>query len=76
MSGGQQTTRQDDEHLLNIMALRMKHQAATVAKMLGLKSERVRTMCNRVVDDDLRASCGLNGVETPKQVFAGYWRLT
>jgi hypothetical protein len=76
MSGGVHTTRQDDEYLLRIMGLRMKHQASTVAKMLDLKSERVRTMCNRVVDDDLRASCGLNGAETPKQVFAGYWRLS
>ena len=75
MSGGVHTTRQDDEYLLRIMGLRMKHQAADVAKMLGLKSERVRTMCNRVLDDDLRASCGLDGVETPKQVFAAYWRL-
>jgi hypothetical protein len=74
MSGGVHTTRQDDEYLLRMIGLRMKHQASTVAKMLDLKSERVRTMCNRVVDDDLRASCGLNGSETPKQVFAGYWR--
>jgi len=74
MSGGVHTTRQDDEYLLRMIGLRMKHQASTVAKMLDLKSERVRTMCNRVVDDDLRASCGLDGVETPKQVFAGYWR--
>lgn len=76
MSGGVHTTRQDDEYLLRMIVLRMKHQASTVAKMLGLKSERVRTMCNRVVDDDLRASCGLDGVETPKQVFAAYWRLS
>jgi hypothetical protein len=62
----QPTTRQEDEEVL--------HQAGTVAKMLGLKSERVRSICNRVLDDDLRTSCGLNGAETPKQVFAGYWR--
>lgn len=70
----QPTTRQEDEQVLRVLSLRMKHQAGTVAKMLGLKSERVRSICNRVLDDDLRASCGLNGVETPKQVFAGYWR--
>lgn len=70
----QPTTRQEDEEVLRVLSLRMKHQAGTVAKMLGLKSERVRSICNRVLDDDLRASCGLNGVETPKQVFAGYWR--
>lgn len=70
----QPTTRQEDEQVLRVINLRMKHQAGTVAKMLGLKSERVRSICNRVLDDDLRASCGLNGVETPKQVFAGYWR--
>ena len=70
----QPTTKEDDEQVLRVINLRMKHQAGTVAKMLGLKSERVRSICNRVLDDDLRASCGLNGVETPKQVFAGYWR--
>lgn len=70
----QPTTRQEDEEVLRVLSLRMKHQAGTVAKMLGMKSERVRSICNRVLDDDLRASCGLNGVETPKQVFAGYWR--
>ena len=70
----QPTTREEDEEVLRVINLRMKHQAGTVAKMLGLKSERVRSICNRVLDDDLRASCGLNGVETPKQVFAGYWR--
>ena len=70
----QPTTRQEDEQVLRVINLRMKHQAGTVAKMLNLKSERVRSICNRVLDDDLRASCGLNGVETPKQVFAGYWR--
>lgn len=70
----QPTTREEDEQVLRVLSLRMKHQAGTVAKMLGLKSERVRSICNRVLDDDLRASCGLNGVETPKQVFAGYWR--
>ena len=72
MSGGKHTTRQDDEYLLRMMALRMQHQAVTVAKMLGLKSERVRTMCNRVVVDDIRAS-KKRGVETPEQVLAGYW---
>jgi hypothetical protein len=70
----QPTTRQEDEEVLRVLSLRMKHQAGTVAKMLGLKSERVRSICNRVLDDDLRTSCGLNGAETPKQVFAGYWR--
>jgi hypothetical protein len=70
----QPTTREDDEQVLRIIKLRMKHQAGTVAKMLGMKSERVRSICNRVFDDDFRASCGLDGAETPKQVFAGYWR--
>jgi hypothetical protein len=74
MSGGQQTTRQDDEYLLRMIGLRMKHQAADVAKMLGLKSERVRTMCNRVLVDDIKASVK-GGVETSPQVLAGYWRL-
>jgi hypothetical protein len=74
MSGGKHTTRQDDEYLLRMLDLRMQHQAVTVAKMLGLKSERVRTMCNRVLVDDIKASKKQN-VETPAQVLAGYWGL-
>ena len=74
MSGGKHTTRQDDEYLLRMLDLRMQHQAVTVAKMLGLKSERVRTMCNRVLVDDIKASTK-DGIETSQQVLAGYWRL-
>jgi hypothetical protein len=72
MSGGKHTTRQDDDYLLRMLDLRMQHQAVTVAKMLCVKSERVRTMCNRVLVDDIRAS-KKQGVETPEQVLAGYW---
>jgi hypothetical protein len=72
MSGGKHTTRQDDDYLLRMLDLRMQHQAVTVAKMLGVKSERVRTMCNRVVVDDIKAS-KKQGVETPAQVLADYW---
>lgn len=75
MSGGVHTTRKDDDYVLRMMDLRMTHQAATVAHMFNLKSERVRTMCNRVLKDDIRASVK-DGVETPEQVLAGYWGLT
>jgi hypothetical protein len=52
----------------------MQHQAVKVAKMLRLKSERVRTICNRVLVDDIKASVK-GGMETSPQVLAGYWRL-
>lgn len=74
MSGGMHTTRADDDYVLRMMDLRIKHPAAEVARMLGLKSERVRTMCNRVLVDDIKASVK-GGVETSQQVLAGYWRL-
>jgi hypothetical protein len=75
MSGGVHTTRQDDEYVLQLVRLRMEHQAADIARMFGVKSERVRTICNRVLVDDIRASVK-DGVETTEQVMAGYWGLT
>jgi hypothetical protein len=74
MSGGVHTTRQDDEYVLQLVKLRMEHQAADIARMLGLKSERVRTICNRVLIDDIKASVK-DGVEEKQQVLAGYWGL-
>jgi hypothetical protein len=74
MSGGVHTTRADDEYVLRVVKLRMKQPAAEVARMLGLKSERVRTICNRVLIDDIKASIK-DGVEEKQQVLAGYWGL-
>jgi hypothetical protein len=74
MSGGVHTTRQDDEYVLHMVKLRVQHQASAIAKAYGIKSERVRTICNRVLADDIKASVK-DGVETSAQVLAGYWRL-
>lgn len=74
MAGGVHTTRADDEYVLHMVKLRVQHQAAAIAKAYGIKSERVRTICNRVLVDDIRASVK-DGVETSAQVLAGYWRL-
>lgn len=74
MSGGVHTTRQDDEYVLHLVKLRTHHQATAIAKAFGLKSERVRTICNRVLVDDIKASVK-DGIETSQQVLAGYWRL-
>lgn len=74
MSGGVHTTRADDEYVLHMIKLRMQHSAAAIAKAYGIKSERVRTICNRVLVDDIKASVK-GGMETSQQVLAGYWRL-
>ncbi|CAB5220191.1 hypothetical protein UFOVP233_4 [uncultured Caudovirales phage] len=72
MSGGIWKGRKDDEALLRVLHLRMTLGAAEAGRWLGMKSEKVRTMCNRVLNEDLRVSV-MDGVETPKQVLAGYW---
>lgn len=74
MSGHYVSTRADDEYLLKIIKLRVKYSAASIARAYGLKSERVRTICNRVLIDDIRASTK-KGVETQQQVLAAYWEL-
>ena len=74
MAGGVHTTRADDEYVLHMVKLRVQHQAAAIATAYGVKSERVRTICNRVLVDDIKASVK-DGVETSQQVLAGYWRL-
>lgn len=62
----------DDEQLLNILMLRTKHGASGAAKILGMTSVRIRTICNRILNDDMRIS--IKGeVETPEQVMSGYW---
>jgi len=74
MSGGIHMTRKDDEYVLHMVKLRMKYQAANIARSYGLKPERVRTICNRVLVDDIKASVK-DAVETSEQVLAGYWRI-
>lgn len=66
------TTRDDDVRVLHILKLRIAYGAAAAAKYTGLKSERVRTICNRILNDDIKASV-IDGIETPAQVMAGYW---
>jgi hypothetical protein len=73
MSGGVHTTRKDDEYVLHLVKLRMQQPAADIARSFGVKSERVRTICNRVLVDDIRASVK-DGVETPEQVLSQYWQ--
>ena len=73
MSANVIKTREDDEELLQIVKMRLRYEAGAIARWCGLPSSRIRTLCNRVLDDDLKASVK-DGVETPKQVLAGYWR--
>lgn len=66
------TTRHDDARVLHILRLRIAYGAAATARHTGLKPERVRTICNRILNDDIRESVK-DGIETPAQVMAGYW---
>jgi hypothetical protein len=50
------STRADDEHVLSIIALRRHHAPHEIGRHLGLTSPRVRTICNRVLTDDLKHS--------------------
>ena len=70
--GGITMTRSDDAKSLLILKLRIMYGAATAARLSDMKSERVRTICNRILIDDLRESVK-GGIETPEQVMAGYW---
>ena len=62
----------NDAQLLNILRLRIKHGGAKAGRMLGLPSERVRTICNRILHDDMNESIK-DGVETHEQIISGYW---
>lgn len=64
-----ETTRDKDEYLLAILRLRMRCQPKQIAARLGLTSARVRTLCNRVLDDDVKFSG-----ETESAVRGGYWK--
>jgi hypothetical protein len=62
----------DDDQLLNILMLRTKHGASGAAKILGTTSVRIRTICNRIMNEDIRISIK-GDVETTEQVMSGYW---
>lgn len=70
--GGIPTTRGDDERVLRILKFRAEYGAAKTARHTGLKPERVRTICNRILKDDMSASIK-DGIETSDQVMSGYW---
>jgi hypothetical protein len=72
LSDGIWKGRKDDEAVLRVLRLRMDLGAAEAGRWIEMKSEKVRVMCNRVLNDDLRASV-IDGIETPEQVMAGYW---
>lgn len=65
----QRSTRDDDEWLLGIVRLRRHHGSGRIAQHLGLSSARVRTLCNRVLADDLKHSG-----EDEAVVRSAYWR--
>lgn len=69
----QHRPREHDEQLLYILKLRQRYGAVRVADHLGLASAQVRTICNRIVDDDVKCSTK-DGIESKGQVMAGYWR--
>jgi hypothetical protein len=66
------TTRDDDARVLRILKLRIAYGAAKTARHTGMKPERVRTICNRILNEDIRESVK-DGIETPEQVMSGYW---
>ena len=69
--GGRKSTRDDDDYVLRILDLRIRHGAAGAARMIDLKSEKVRTICNRIFNEDVKCSV-IDGLETEDQVMAGY----
>ena len=73
--GGIPATRDDDDRVLYILSIRIAYGAAATARYLGMKSERVRTICNRILNDALKESVK-DGIETPDQVMSGYWSDT
>ena len=69
----QPSTREQDEDLLLILKMRRRHGPLVTADELSLPSGRVRVICNRIMNDDLKYSTKDN-VETKQQVMASYWR--
>jgi hypothetical protein len=69
----QPSTRQQDEDLLLILKMRKRHGPLVTADELSLPTGKVRVICNRILNDDLKYSTKDN-IETKQQVLAGYWR--
>ena len=62
-------TRDDDEWLVGIVRLRCNHSSGQIGRYLGMTSARIRTLCNRVLTDDLKYSG-----ESEDVVRSAYWR--
>lgn len=61
-------TRAKDEFLLGLLRMRMATQPTQIGYRIGMAPSRVRTLCNRVLDDDVKFSG-----EAESTVRAGYW---
>lgn len=61
--------REKDDFLLRLLQMRMTTQPKQISARVGLKPERVRTLCNRIVEHDLKYSG-----EPDDVVRSGYWR--
>jgi hypothetical protein len=68
----QQSSREYDANILRILQLRIQYGATRTARHVGLRPERVRTICNRILRDDLNTSVKY-GMETADKVRAAYW---
>ena len=56
-----------------MLKMRRRYGPLRTADELGMASARVRVICNRIMNDDLKHSMKDN-LETKQQVMAGYWR--
>ena len=74
MSGNILKDRDDDETLLRILDMRQRYGGAATARWIGMRPEKVRTLCNRVLEADLATSVK-DGIETREHVLDGYWRV-
>lgn len=63
------STRADDEWLLSLIRLRNKYGSGRIAQHYCVPSSRVRTICARVLADDLKYSGEAEAV-----VRAAYWK--
>lgn len=63
------STSEDDEWLLGLVRLRCNHSSGQIGRYLGMTSARIRTLCNRVLTDDLKYSG-----ESEDVVRSAYWR--
>ena len=63
------STRDDDDFLLMLLQLRRHHGSGRIANHFGLTSARVRSLCNRILDDDIKHSG-----EDEAVVRSAYWR--